>query len=236
MTCSELTNDVLLDFSEWRLAPAERYQVARHLVLCRHCQGRRDEIEAMTEAIRHAPESPPSLLLDELDRTVPDWPRPARILPKTALIFGIVAAAGVLLIVVVAATLLRRSRPSAPPSQVSERPKGSLESPPQASRGARATAPVPSPAPPAPTPRTGPEAAAVRPPAETPPRAPAATGPRLLLGDLNGDGVVDIADARILLRLLTLGLPLPPNADVNGDGVVDIADVRMIVRSQVKPR
>jgi hypothetical protein len=36
--------------------------------------------------------------------------------------------------------------------------------------------------------------------------------------------------------MLTLGLPLPPNADVNGDGVVDIADVRMIVQSQVKPR
>jgi hypothetical protein len=55
-------------------------------------------------------------------------------------------------------------------------------------------------------------------------------------GDLNGDGVVDVADARLLQQLLTQGLPLPPEADVNGDGVVDIADVREILRIELATR
>jgi len=53
---------------------------------------------------------------------------------------------------------------------------------------------------------------------------------------LNGDGVVDIADARLLQQRITLGQPLPANADVNGDGTVDIADVREILRSELAAR
>jgi hypothetical protein len=58
----------------------------------------------------------------------------------------------------------------------------------------------------------------------------------VVLGDLNGDGIVDIADARALQQALVLGQPLPPQADVNGDGAVDVADVRQITRAEVAAR
>jgi hypothetical protein len=56
------------------------------------------------------------------------------------------------------------------------------------------------------------------------------------MGDVNGDGSVDIADARTLQQALILGLPLPAEADVNGDGIVDVADVRQITRAEVAAR
>ena len=48
--------------------------------------------------------------------------------------------------------------------------------------------------------------------------------------------MVDIADARLLQQRLTQGLPLPALADVNGDGIVDIADVREILRVELAAR
>ena len=42
-------------------------------------------------------------------------------------------------------------------------------------------------------------------------------------GDLNGDAVVDIADAVGILNLMSGG-DFNPLADINGDGTVDIAD------------
>jgi hypothetical protein len=51
-----------------------------------------------------------------------------------------------------------------------------------------------------------------------------------LLGDLNHDGLVDISDVILELRI-ALGLdPQVPCADINGDGVVDISDVILTLR------
>ncbi len=56
----------------------------------------------------------------------------------------------------------------------------------------------------------------------------------MLAGNLNGDSIVDIADATLVFRavngriMLTAGQQLM--ADVNGDGAVDIADATMIFR------
>lgn len=48
-------------------------------------------------------------------------------------------------------------------------------------------------------------------------------------GDVNGDGVVDIADVNAAIDMV-LGLAdNKPTADVNGDGVVDIADINAII-------
>ena len=50
------------------------------------------------------------------------------------------------------------------------------------------------------------------------PKAPVVT-----TGDLNGDAIVDIADAVSILNLMSGG-EFNPVADINGDGIVDIAD------------
>ena len=48
-----------------------------------------------------------------------------------------------------------------------------------------------------------------------------------LLGDVNGDGVVDIGDVK-LVKLAYSGVIEEPMADVNGDGVVDVGDVKLV--------
>jgi len=47
--------------------------------------------------------------------------------------------------------------------------------------------------------------------------------PVVITGDLNGDAIIDIADAVSILNLMSEGVS-NPSADINGDGVVDIAD------------
>ncbi|MBO4870583.1 MAG: leucine-rich repeat protein [Muribaculaceae bacterium] len=53
-----------------------------------------------------------------------------------------------------------------------------------------------------------------------------------VVGDLNGDGVVDVADVNICINII-LELNNDPEvkalADLNGDGVVDVADVNAII-------
>lgn len=50
-------------------------------------------------------------------------------------------------------------------------------------------------------------------------------------GDINGDGVVDIADVNTAIDIV-LGLAgSVPTADVNGDGTVDVADINLIIDS-----
>jgi hypothetical protein len=50
-------------------------------------------------------------------------------------------------------------------------------------------------------------------------------------GDLNGDGVVDIADLALILASFGSSAPSIPTpcADINGDGVVDIADLALFL-------
>jgi hypothetical protein len=58
-----------------------------------------------------------------------------------------------------------------------------------------------------------------------------------LMGDVNGSGVVDITDARLVAEY-SIGLtPLPPfcilSADVNGDGRIDVTDARWIAEAGI---
>jgi len=62
------------------------------------------------------------------------------------------------------------------------------------------------------------------------PSASAIQTQRAFLGDLNGDGVVDVGDLRILL--MNYGMAVdggPLQGDLNGDGVVDREDVRLLL-------
>lgn len=51
-----------------------------------------------------------------------------------------------------------------------------------------------------------------------------------LLGDVNGDGVVNAADANLAMRMAVSLMEPVPAADVNGDGSVSAADANIIMR------
>lgn len=58
-----------------------------------------------------------------------------------------------------------------------------------------------------------------------------------IIGDVNGDGNVDISDATIVLRY-ALGISTIPeqyldNADVNGDGQINVTDATLIIRMEM---
>jgi hypothetical protein len=51
-------------------------------------------------------------------------------------------------------------------------------------------------------------------------------------GDVNGDGMVDVADVFFLINFLFASGPLPVNeGDVNADGVIDVADVFYLINT-----
>ena len=52
-----------------------------------------------------------------------------------------------------------------------------------------------------------------------------------LEGDVNGDGVVDVADIAAVISVMasSVGSGFPAAADVNGDGTVDVADIASII-------
>jgi len=192
MRCTELTNDLLLDYADWQLPPHERNRVARHLEGCSPCQIRRDDLEGMAGALRHAQELPPPGLLKELDSSVLDGltPRYDKMVRPFRHIAAAVAAA---LLLALGVFLILR----APQDPAAANPALTLQPP-----------STPSPV----------------------------SHPPTLTGDLNGDGEVDIADARMIQQIVLTGLPPPPQADVNGDGAVDIADVRLLTHHAVASR
>jgi hypothetical protein len=55
-------------------------------------------------------------------------------------------------------------------------------------------------------------------------------------GDLNGDGKLTQADAKIIARIMIRPDSVTPaqrkTADVNGDGVIDMRDVRIILQKK----
>jgi hypothetical protein len=54
-----------------------------------------------------------------------------------------------------------------------------------------------------------------------------------VLGDVNGDGAVNVQDAQLLANYLvgnSTSLPHPENADVNGDGQINVADAMLILQ------
>ena len=64
-------------------------------------------------------------------------------------------------------------------------------------------------------------------------------------GDVNGDGVVDVADIATVIDVMAGSVgaaPVPARADVNEDGSVDVADIATIIdimagkdRNEVEP-
>ena len=54
--------------------------------------------------------------------------------------------------------------------------------------------------------------------------------PHDLTGDVNDDGVVNIADINVVIGIILTGKPVGLDvADVNRDGVVNIADINLII-------
>jgi anti-sigma factor RsiW len=208
MNCAGITNDALLDFADRRLSPTDREGLAGHLDACDSCRRRLAEIETMAAALWRACEAPPPALLRQLDAALLEPPaRTAAPARRSAWRPVLVGVfAGALLMGLLLLPHLQGPAPESP-----------------ATTAPTALAPVP-PAPTTPTPAVAP------PPATAAAPAPA---PR---GDLNGDGLVDIADARAIQILVLRGAAPPPEADVNGDGAVDIADVYAITRSEVGGR
>ena len=50
-----------------------------------------------------------------------------------------------------------------------------------------------------------------------------------LKGDINGDGVLDVADASALIDMVLNGAACTEIADINGDGALDVADVSALI-------
>ncbi len=53
--------------------------------------------------------------------------------------------------------------------------------------------------------------------------------PHGVLGDVTGDGQVDISDVNAVINIMLGKLSSTPAADVTGDGQVDIADVNAVI-------
>jgi len=51
-----------------------------------------------------------------------------------------------------------------------------------------------------------------------------------LLGDINKDGIIDISDVILVLRIALKIDPVQPCSDLNNDGIVDISDVILTLR------
>lgn len=60
--------------------------------------------------------------------------------------------------------------------------------------------------------------------------------PPAVKGDLNGDRCVDLTDYNILMADVRDGLPNNPSYDLNGDGVVNIVDARYLVTLFTNPK
>lgn len=50
----------------------------------------------------------------------------------------------------------------------------------------------------------------------------------VIVGDVNGDGAVDVADISAIINVMA-GMANWPDADVNGDGTVDVADISRVI-------
>ena len=51
----------------------------------------------------------------------------------------------------------------------------------------------------------------------------------VLPGDVNGDGVVDVADVNLIISIMLGKTAAVPAADVNGDGIVDVSDANLAI-------
>jgi len=62
---------------------------------------------------------------------------------------------------------------------------------------------------------------------------PDAELPQSLLGDVNGDGIVNVSDVNAIISIIMGGNP-DPAADVNADGVVNVSDINAVISSILK--
>jgi len=65
-------------------------------------------------------------------------------------------------------------------------------------------------------------------PTRTPTPTPTAT-PQPKIGDVNGDGHVNLTDIGIVVDFYDMDVSLKPKADVNGDGSINLIDIGIIV-------
>ncbi len=241
MRCEELTDDLLLDYVDRRLAKYDMGRIVAHLGACRHCLERTDELHAMAGALPTAGPACPPALLEHLDAEVLGaFGRTRR---RARLPLALAAAAALAMAALLLDWMLTpRAAPFAAAGHAHFPP-----SPSAMAEGQRPPVPPAAEAPRVPLPRPPPFA--VKPP-DPPPPPPVIAGPpeprsdplpfaataparAALPGDVNDDGQVDIADARIIQQSLLRGTPVPKGADANGDGAVDVADVRLIARREV---
>ena len=61
------------------------------------------------------------------------------------------------------------------------------------------------------------------------PTASPAGSPSAKVGDVNGDGMVNLIDIGIVVDFYDMDVSLKPKADVNGDGSINLIDIGMIV-------
>lgn len=222
MNCKMISHDRLLDYADKRLPADEAEAICRHLDLCRHCRRLFDEATMLSSAIKESPElTGAKAITPEMDLAVfaeirkasARMRRKSRKTPWRV----ILAYAAAVLISIVMPTIVILSLKG-----VERRNMEAVASHRQpTAETLRPIAPIPNP----------PTVAVTLPAPAAVPKMPGKIAPLKVRGDINGDGVVDIADA-MLLQQAILGEAVssldPANSDVNGDQRIDILDIREI--------
>ena len=49
------------------------------------------------------------------------------------------------------------------------------------------------------------------------------------VGDVNGDGMVDVADVNLIINIMLGQMASTDMADVDGNGTIDVADVNTVI-------
>ncbi len=124
--------------------------------------------------------------------------------------------------------------PPSPLPTETETPFPTLPMPPSPAPSVTATPVATLPVPPSPAPSitatsVAPSATATSVPTDTPEPAPTST-PTGLLGDVNGDGMVDAIDAALVLQFVAAFLDSISNGDVNEDGTTNSIDAALILQ------
>jgi hypothetical protein len=253
MDCRTLTDDLLLDYSERKLHRDPRKQVEKHLDGCTPCRDRFEEVKSIARVMtRTLAPNPPAELMAQLDGSVLRTAarKPRSIHPAIWAAAGVAAAAALIIGLVAWANRHEASDPRdivgrpqdvvtppvepakpAPPKPAPRRPDPEPELP--KPEPPRPEPPAPEPVPPVnkfprpepPMPEPEPE-----PPKPEPPKPEPVPVPVLArLGDLNGDGKIDIADRMILTAYLNdEGEVDAKIADLNDDGRIDVADAQIL--------
>lgn len=211
MNCQSLTHDLLLDYADNKLTSKEAQGTKHHLAQCQPCKRRLNEVTLISSAVQTSPAMrfskpiAPDMdvaVLAEIKTAGLRIRNRSRTIPwRVAMPY---AAAAAIAIVAVVVLQYLQTHPIRSETAIVYHPVSSTEKRTEVAKE---------------TPIT---------PAEDGSQPVVA---RKILGDVNGDGVVNIADAMLLSRALagetTLDVTLA-NGDFNGDHRVDIADVRAI--------